>query len=263
MIIRIVFRLAATIWVTLIYFVISLETLIGHPWSRLRRRTQWACRCFRLLLRIWGVDVRVEGFPLPTNQSGIVVANHLSYLDIMILYAQRPMLFIAKEGIRHWPLIGWLARYAQVIFIKRDNPLTLRTQIRQIREYIDAGFVLCFFPEGRIGDGEEIRPFHRGLLSLVHRLGRPIFPVVLRYADPRLIWNTPVPLVKHLCRWWKGRTAQAHCAWLPAWTDERLRKYSLPDFLRTIHQEMNEYYQRMEPSSPRTPMDLECRVKPQ
>src|SRR5262245_2622629 len=82
-------------------------------------RAAWLQRSSRRVLRIFQIQTRVVG-SVPRN--GLLVCNHLSYLDVLILAALNPSSFVAKSEVRHWPMFGWFARLAGTIFVERNKP---------------------------------------------------------------------------------------------------------------------------------------------
>ncbi len=241
--IRKVYRFGRTAFVTATSLIKASPTLIGKVPYKYQKRLRVASRWCEKLIRTWGIRLHVHGTPPPENEPGIIIANHLSYLDIPMLYAQRPLIFLAKDEIRSWPLIGWLARFARVIFVEPNNPYRIRRHIQEAETACSQGFWICFFPEGKIGSGERVNAFRRGLFLFLKELGRPIFPAVLTYPDKRLIWNEPVSLFKHAWRWAGERSLDAHCYWLRPVTREVLHDMEPADIVEYIHSEMAQTYE--------------------
>jgi len=212
--VRAIWRTVATILWTGLAFGASLGTLVGS--HRLRRRARWAQRWFRGLLRLWGVRPVSEGDPPPVTAPGIVVSNHLSYLDVCVLGSTVPCVFAAKAEIRRWPFIGFLARYAGTVFVQRGSALTIRRQVEALRRRARAGLWVVFFPEGRISDHDGLLPFRRGLFTLAQSTGLPVYPVVLRYTPLADVhWATAEALHRHAWRWFRRPSVTAHIRWLP------------------------------------------------
>jgi 1-acyl-sn-glycerol-3-phosphate acyltransferase len=97
--------------------------------------------------------------------SGLLVCNHLSYLDIIALSAIRPCVFVAKRDVHGWPLFGWLARAAGTAFVERDRRLAAAREVTQIRAAIASGLLVVLFPEGTSSDGATVLPFKSSLLQ--------------------------------------------------------------------------------------------------
>jgi 1-acyl-sn-glycerol-3-phosphate acyltransferase len=237
--VRVVWRTAATILWTGLALGASLGTLVGP--HRLRRRARWAQRWFRGLLRLWGVRPVSEGDPPPATAPGIVVSNHLSYLDVCVLGSTVPCVFAAKAEIRRWPFIGFLARYAGTVFVQRGNALTIRRQVEALRSRTQAGLWVVFFPEGRISDQDGLLPFRRGLFALAQSTQLPVYPVVLRYTPLADVhWATGEALHRHAWRWFRRPFVTVHIRWLPP-----VRLEVLPGAIAHLRATMQKAYEAL------------------
>jgi 1-acyl-sn-glycerol-3-phosphate acyltransferase len=113
----------------------------------------------------------------------LIVANHISWLDIYALNAARPMVFVAKAEVRHWPLIGWLAAKTDTVFLRRGSCGHARRVNAQIDGLLNAGRDVAIFPEGTTTDGTHLLNFHSALLQPAVDARRPVQPVALSYHD--------------------------------------------------------------------------------
>jgi 1-acyl-sn-glycerol-3-phosphate acyltransferase len=130
------------------------------------------------LLAILGVRLSVHG---QVQDAPVWVANHISWLDIIVLMTVAPSRFLSKAEVAHWPLIGWLARRAGTVFIRRghgDSQLV----VEQLKQLVSVGERVLFFPEGTSTAGEPQR-FHARLFSLPLSLDAAVAPVALIYHD--------------------------------------------------------------------------------
>lgn len=125
----------------------------------------------------------------------LIVANHVSWLDIFVLMAQCPGSFIAKQSIRHWPVIGFLARQIGVIFINRDSRSVINNINRQIEAALLRGQSVIFFPESRTSDGTSILPFKAALFESSIVTGSPVQAIALRFYDEQNLRTTKVAYV--------------------------------------------------------------------
>lgn len=138
------------------------------------------------LLRILGVAVQRHGPPLPADGPLLIVANHVSWLDILVLHAQCPNArFVSKAGVRHWPVIGRLTLAAGTLFIERESKRDALRVVHHMAEALHDGDTLAVFPEGTTSDGAGLLPFHANLLQAAIATGAPVLPLALRYADDR------------------------------------------------------------------------------
>ncbi len=138
----------------------------------------------RLALAILGLRVRSHGSPMRGH--GAVVANHVSWLDIFVLNAQKPIWFVAKAEVAAWPFIGWLARATGTLFIRRDRR-EAAGQVRLFQQRLELGHRLLFFPEGTSTDGQRVLAFKSTLFSafLAGRGGDLLIqPVSISYSAP-------------------------------------------------------------------------------
>ena len=131
---------------------------------------------FRLILNLLGISVRVHGDP--PRQGTLIVSNHISWVDILVLGAQRPAHFIAKKEVAGWPLFGQLAKLNRTIFIDRERRHQAQAQNMSIAARLEEGDCLVLFPEGTSGDGLRVLPFKSSLFAAVMpRSGELQFPV--------------------------------------------------------------------------------------
>lgn len=136
----------------------------------------------RQLLTIMGVELVVVGQPARQGPL-LVVANHSSWLDILVLNAAQPSRFVSKADVRHWPVLGALVAGAGTLFIERENRRDAMRVVHHMAERLAAGEVLTVFPEGTTGDGQHLLPFHANLLQAAISAPAPVLPVGLRFLD--------------------------------------------------------------------------------
>ncbi|HET9823484.1 MAG TPA: lysophospholipid acyltransferase family protein [Burkholderiaceae bacterium] len=135
------------------------------------------------LLRALGLELRARGTPRPGAK--LVVANHVSWLDIAALHAVMPEAhFVSKADVRHWPLVGRLVAGAGTLFIEREKKRDALRVVHQMAQALQGGQTVAVFPEGTTGDGRTLLPFHANLLQAAIATGMPVQPVLLRYFDP-------------------------------------------------------------------------------
>lgn len=134
----------------------------------------------RGLLRVFGFDLRPTGAPLPG--ATVFVANHVSWVDIVVLHSQRTMGLVAKHEIAGWPLVGWMARRGETIFHRRGSTQSLGGVLHEMQARLRAGRSVGVFPEGRTRDGREVGPFHARIFVAAVEAGAPVQPVALRYG---------------------------------------------------------------------------------
>ncbi len=182
--VRLAIRLAALI----------LALLIALPlhgtWRLFRQRSPWPPRFLGLVARIVGARPRIIGTPLTHHV--VIIANHLSWIDILLLAGSTGTAFIAKSELESVPLVGWLCRLNHTIFVSRGDRLGVTDQIAQIRDTLAADWPVTLFPEGTTGDGITIAPFKASLLAALDPPppGVRVQPVRIDYgaATGELAW---------------------------------------------------------------------------
>ena len=147
--------------------------------KRLHGRATWLHRWCRFACRVLGVRVRTHG-SMPS--AGLLVSNHLSYLDVIVLSSIRPCVFVAKRDVARWPLFGWLAHAAGTIFVDRERKFSSPKVVDRIRDAIAGGSVVVLFPEGTSSDGSTVLPFKSALLESAVQLRSPIAAASIDYA---------------------------------------------------------------------------------
>ena len=146
---------------------------------RLNARGAWLHGWCRFACRVLGIRIRTHG-SMPS--SGLLVSNHLSYLDIVVLSSIRPCVFVAKRDVARWPLFGWLAAAAGTIFVDRERRFSSPKVVNGIRDAIAGGSVVVLFPEGTSSDGSTVLPFKSALLESAVQLRSPIAAASIDYA---------------------------------------------------------------------------------
>ncbi|MEU1300465.1 lysophospholipid acyltransferase family protein [Streptomyces shenzhenensis] len=137
-------------------------------------------RWCRAIVRAAGVQVRITGTAAPTGGL-LLVANHISWLDIPLLAAVRPARMLAKTEIRQWPVAGALAARAGVLFIERDRLRALPGTVARIARALRGGAAVVAFPEGSTWCGRAQGRFHRAVFQAALDAGVPVQPVRLHY----------------------------------------------------------------------------------
>lgn len=138
----------------------------------------------RQMLRILGVELVVHGAP-PQRGPLLQLANHVSWLDILVMNAAHPSRFVSKADARNWPLLGSLITGAGTLYIERDNRRDAMRVVHRMTECLREGDILSVFPEGTTSDGTSLLPFHANLLQAAISANAPVLPVALRFVDSR------------------------------------------------------------------------------
>jgi 1-acyl-sn-glycerol-3-phosphate acyltransferase len=208
----------------ILLFAFVLVTLVLIPWqsSALRfkrpRRKTFPQRYHRFLCRLFGIRLRVIGTPVQ-GQGVLMVANHTSWLDILVLSAASRVSFVAKSEVQSWPFFSTLANLQETLYVDRNRRSQTAEARDLIRDRLKAGDALVLFPEGTSNDGNRVLPFKSALMGAAEsELGCdaagnvehvPVQPVSVAYVGvhgmpmgreyrPLYAWYGDMELVPHL-----------------------------------------------------------------
>ena len=187
---RVAFRLGA---VALLAGLAWLEAVVrreGSPAARAAWTSRWLKRC----LRVCGIRLTSIG-PVPGR--GLLVANHRSYLDIAVLAAVQPTVFVARHDLQTIPIVGRLISQAGTIYLNRERKRDLLDVIAALPGVVDAGALPTFFPEGYTNRNRTLLPFRSSLFAPAVRHAWPVFPVHIGYS----IEPTAGSVAREIC-WW-------------------------------------------------------------
>lgn len=168
-----------------VLFSTAFEAALQFVWMKLRGRAQpahraeWLHRACGRALRRLNIAVECSG-EIPA--SGLVVANHLSYLDILALSALAPFVFIAKKEVRSWPIFGWMAKIAGTLFVDRERKLDTGKVNESVGEALRACLRVVLFPEGTSSDGNSVLPFRPSLFEPALVAGAAVTPAFISYT---------------------------------------------------------------------------------
>ncbi|MGB0926429.1 MAG: lysophospholipid acyltransferase family protein [Pikeienuella sp.] len=205
--VRGVVRLVAAVLLTLICFVLfalgkGLRALIG---ARITVHFGIARLWSRAMLMLLDIPHSVKGQPL--KNGGVLASNHVSWSDILALRSVTHINFVAKADVRRWPVIGTVAAITDTVFVERRRTEAKRQQV-ELKERIEAGELLCLFPEGTSTDGLRVLPLKSALMSAVFVEGvretAYVQPVTVNYTAPPgqpedfFGWWGTMPFGKHI-----------------------------------------------------------------
>jgi lyso-ornithine lipid O-acyltransferase len=179
--------------------------------ERLSRGMARVCRAHDFVTRVSGDVPRMPC---------VVVANHLSYLDPVLILPHVPALPVAKGEVEHWPLLGRHGNNCGVLFVARSRPASRVRTLRRAIAALSAGVSVLNFPEGTTTDGTTLLPFQRGIFGAARIAGVPIVPVALRFDDRSLCWTGNATFLPHYLRTASRAETVAHL-WFgpPIWPD--------------------------------------------
>jgi 1-acyl-sn-glycerol-3-phosphate acyltransferase len=134
-------------------------------------------------LRLAGMRLVVHGDEHRLDRCALVVGNHISWIDIYVINAWRPTPFVSKAEVRNWPIVGWLAHRLGTVFVHREKRKDALRTMHEMAARLQAGEVMCMFPEGTTSDGLSLLPFHANLFQAAVSAGCPVQPICLLYED--------------------------------------------------------------------------------
>jgi len=212
------FRATAIVLAMLLF--LSLAPL---QWLALRRR--WPLRLWlpvafgRTLAALLRLEVVVDHVP-PLQRPRLLAANHVSWLDILVLFRVEPVCFLAKREVEAWPVVSTFARLQETVFVDRQRRRTIPAANAAMAQRMLAGRPMLLFPEGTTGDGSALRKFHsshfaaaRDLLATASGIETVwVQPVAIRYSSPAAAWLGDVALLPHLWSLLKGEPIRCDLA---------------------------------------------------
>ena len=158
------FILVAGLFFSTLPLMIALQWLLGALHSKYWGPASVAY--YRLLTRLLRIRIVINGKPV-TGRPVLIVSNHVSWIDIVVLAAIAPMVFVAKREVASWPLIGWAARVQKVVFVDRGRRQQTPESVNAIATRLADGHAVVLFAEGTSGDGNRVLPFRSALIGAV------------------------------------------------------------------------------------------------
>jgi len=175
-------------------------------------RAAWLQNSSRRVLRVFRIETQVDGnVPL----SGLLVCNHLSYLDILVLAALAPCVFVAKSEVKYWLVFGWFAKLAGTVFVHREQRTQAGHTVKEIETALQTDSLVVLFPEGTSSNGHTVLPFKSSLLEPAARQVHPLSAGLIQYAlgdgdvGEEVCYWKDMTLVPHLINLCSKRAVQA------------------------------------------------------
>lgn len=157
----------------------AMTIIFIYPYAsrsyQLSLKQRWSQRALRML----GVNIKIGG----QIEAHMRISNHISWLDVVILNSIIPSIFIAKDDLRNWPLVGWLAVHTETYFMQRSSRHAAHKAAHHVANLLHANFDVLAFPEGTTSDGSQVLPFYNALLQGAINAAVPVQPIAIRYYD--------------------------------------------------------------------------------
>lgn len=179
-------------------------------WRTSHSRDQWkSIRGMARYIKIWGRGLlRIFKIKLTVHPAGaayhggLVVSNHMGYVDILVHSALWGMRFCPKADVRSWPVLGWYAALTHPIWIDRRSRIKSKEALEEFSATLKHGVALIVYPEGTSTDGKQVLPFKTSSFELAASGGFPIQPIVTVYRVPEgadsPCWYTDIGIIPHL-----------------------------------------------------------------
>lgn len=198
---------------------IAIATLVLYPWMAASSflgyregQRQIPVAFHRIMRALLGLAISVKGAPL-SSQPLMIVANHTSWLDIIVISSFLPVVFVAKHEVASWPFFGWLARLQRTIFIVRSQRQQVHQTMDRIADALIAGEIVGIFPEGTSTNGTYVSPFRSALIGSAREAARkdkrlpsifiqPVSVVYVGHNRRLAVWalEDEIPFFPHLLR---------------------------------------------------------------
>ncbi len=149
----------------------------------------------QFLVQVMGIDVEIQG-DIP-SRPGLIMPNHRSYADILILPSEVPLVFVAKAEVERWPVLGWGANSVHTVWVDRACPDSRKKTREQILERLDRDESVIVFPEGTTHRGPEALDLKKGMFHVAAMGEIPIFPVAIEYENQDMAWIGADTFVPH------------------------------------------------------------------
>ncbi|MFN3819390.1 lysophospholipid acyltransferase family protein [Blastomonas sp.] len=158
-------RVRLALRATAIVIALIMCVPLYYIWRALRLSNPWPKLFLRAVARACGARVNIVGTPL--KRDVFYISNHLSWLDIPVIAGRNGSAFVAQDGIKSWPLVGWLCKLNDTVFVSRSNRMGIAGQINELRDALSETWAITIFPEGTTTDGSTLLPFKSPLLQVL------------------------------------------------------------------------------------------------
>ncbi|HXY54018.1 MAG TPA: lysophospholipid acyltransferase family protein [Nitrospirota bacterium] len=183
---RVTLKLLGALPLLISYLLISASLSVLMPSGNKKRllAVQNSSLFARVTLRLLGIRVHVKHAELLHKGRGghLVIVNHLSYVDVLVMSSLMPAVFITSVEMKHTLLLGTVAKFGGSIFVERRKTSGLKKEIESIAHVLGQGFSVVLFPEGTTSNGERVQPFKNSLFDSAIRAKINVFPFCLRYT---------------------------------------------------------------------------------
>lgn len=167
-----------------IYLIRGYHTHLTQKDPYLRKKSysllvNWICR---LCCQFFGLRVRILNEP-PKNSPGLIIGNHMGFIDILASGSVRPMLYVTSKEMHETPVLGLLTEMGGCIYVERRSRLGIQNELKHIIQALKEGLNVCLYPEATSTNGEQVLPFKRTLMTAAAHAQVPIYPYVINFTS--------------------------------------------------------------------------------
>lgn len=181
---RVPLRIFLFLAVATVYFITAfwIYFTVKGEIKRRRRFSDNAAIYTKLICQLYNIKIEVHNFP-DTNEPGLIVGNHMGFIDILVMHSITKALFITSQEMRQTPLLGPITEMAGCMYVERRNKSNIMGELRSIVSTMNDGFRVTLYPEATSHNGEEVLPFKRTLISSAALAGKAIFPYCFNFKS--------------------------------------------------------------------------------
>lgn len=164
------------------FWILSIKFPRQSPEQKFLEIQNWS----RQMLRVLSIDLEsaAQSTQCLTTQPRLLVANHVSWLDALVIQAVQPSVFVAKLEVKNWPIVGRIATACGVIYVKRGSPISSKRMVNDVAQALRNGSCVAGFPEGTSTAGATVNHFHANIFEAAIENVIAVQPVALRYTHP-------------------------------------------------------------------------------
>lgn len=188
------YRIPGFLLLSLVYTLVlgCVHLIFGKDRNRLHHLL---LHFIRNVYRLMGIRVFVEG-ELP-NEPSILMGNHRSYVDAVMVPAKHPVVFVGRVESKSWPIIGWGASLLGTIWVDRSSKESRKQTRESVKERLRNGYGIVIFPEGTTHIGPELLEYRPSMFYISAEGGFPVTPIAIEYKDPNIAWVGQSKFVPH------------------------------------------------------------------
>ncbi len=205
---------------------------------------QWRLVVRRIWIRmiLWGLNIRLQWHGNIPREPCILVANHRSYLDPLLIMTRVLALPVAKAEMARWPLLGLAGKVSGIFYVQRESPKDRKRTLLEITHAVRQGETILIFPEGTTHSEDRTIAFKKGVFQVAAQEGIPIVPIALDFEDKADYWVANDSFISHFLRQFGWRRVSCRVAIGPpilndhaeillskasAWIDENLTEIQI------------------------------------